>query len=193
VHWFIVEYCHDLVVVTIDGFWTGWTGFIDTLYTPLGTTGNYSTIAISTLYSSQLHTPHTSDFSLSHSPLVVSRQRIHNSLTITSNHPWSLICTAWFFSCHYYASSGDTLRSLLQLPTPELNSVLIALGWPPQKTPRPLLLHVDHCCRDLFTVPLCSNEPGVEHCCACSLPRECGYRAVAWQWTVPAFRRRVTI
>jgi hypothetical protein len=31
-------------------------GFIDTLYTQLGTRGNYSAIAISTLYSSLLHT-----------------------------------------------------------------------------------------------------------------------------------------
>jgi hypothetical protein len=31
------------------------TGFIDTLYTQLGTTGNYSAIAISTLYSSLSH------------------------------------------------------------------------------------------------------------------------------------------
>jgi hypothetical protein len=31
-------------------------GFIGNLYTPLGTTGNYSGIAISTLYSSPLHT-----------------------------------------------------------------------------------------------------------------------------------------
>jgi hypothetical protein len=31
-------------------------GFIDILYTPLGTTGNYSAIALSTLYSSLLHT-----------------------------------------------------------------------------------------------------------------------------------------
>jgi hypothetical protein len=30
-------------------------GFIDTLYTQLGTTGSYSAIAISTLYSSPLH------------------------------------------------------------------------------------------------------------------------------------------
>jgi hypothetical protein len=34
-----------------------WTiGFIDTLYAQLKTTGNYSAIAISTLYSSLLHT-----------------------------------------------------------------------------------------------------------------------------------------
>jgi hypothetical protein len=31
------------------------TGFIDNLYTQLGNTGNYSTIAIPTLYSSLLH------------------------------------------------------------------------------------------------------------------------------------------
>jgi hypothetical protein len=59
--------------------------FIDTLYTQLGTTGNYSAITIPTLYSSPLRThwgPQPS--------LVLSWQRIYsyNSLTVTSDHTW---------------------------------------------------------------------------------------------------------
>jgi hypothetical protein len=59
----------------------GWMiGFIDTLSIQLVTTINYSAIAIPTLYSSILHTI----LSILHSPLVVSWQRIHNSLTVAS-------------------------------------------------------------------------------------------------------------
>jgi hypothetical protein len=56
--------------------------FIDTLYTPLGTTGNYSAIAdLHTLQFTVTHThththTHTSVLSLLHSPLAVSWQRI---------------------------------------------------------------------------------------------------------------------
>jgi hypothetical protein len=55
-------------------------GFIDTLFTPLGTTGKYSSTAISTLYSSLLHTL------VSQSSLVLSWQHIHNSLIVTAAH-----------------------------------------------------------------------------------------------------------
>jgi hypothetical protein len=57
-------------------------GFIDTLYTPFGTTGNFSAIAIPILCVSVTH---TSVLSLLHSPSVVSWQRIHNSLNVTSD------------------------------------------------------------------------------------------------------------
>jgi hypothetical protein len=40
--------------VTVDGVWIGWIGFIDHLYTPLGTTSNYS--AIANLHNSQFTT-----------------------------------------------------------------------------------------------------------------------------------------
>jgi hypothetical protein len=33
--------------------------------------------------------------------IVVSRQRIYNSLTVTSNHTRSPLCTVQLFSCHY--------------------------------------------------------------------------------------------
>jgi hypothetical protein len=44
------------VVVTIDRVSDWMIGFIDTLYIQFGTTGNCSATAISTLYSSPLHT-----------------------------------------------------------------------------------------------------------------------------------------
>jgi hypothetical protein len=43
-------YCHDF------GFWIGWMGFIDTLYTQFVTTIICNAIAISTLHGSLLHT-----------------------------------------------------------------------------------------------------------------------------------------
>jgi hypothetical protein len=51
-----------------------WTiGFIDTLYTPLGTTSNYS--AIADLHTSQFTSANNSVLSLLQSPLSVSWQR----------------------------------------------------------------------------------------------------------------------
>jgi hypothetical protein len=43
-------------VVTVDRVWIGWLDLLTTFYTPLGITGNYSVIAISTLYNSPFHT-----------------------------------------------------------------------------------------------------------------------------------------
>jgi hypothetical protein len=65
----------------------GWmVGFIETLYTPFGTTGNYS--AISDLYTLQF-TFHT--YYGSQSSLVVSWKRIYNCLTVTSDPTWNLL------------------------------------------------------------------------------------------------------
>jgi hypothetical protein len=51
-----------------------------------GTTGNTAISLIYTLHSSPLHTHSDSLFSL-----ILSRQRIYNSLTVTSNHIWILL------------------------------------------------------------------------------------------------------
>jgi hypothetical protein len=56
-------------------------GFIDTLFTQLWTTGNYS--AIADLHNLQFTVTHALGFSIF---IVVSWQRICNSLTVISNH-----------------------------------------------------------------------------------------------------------
>jgi hypothetical protein len=61
----------------LHGFWVGW---LDLL--------TLSAIAI------QVTVTHTSVLSLLHSPLVVSWQRFHDNLTLTSSHTWSFLCTA---------------------------------------------------------------------------------------------------
>jgi hypothetical protein len=125
-------------VVTIRRGLDWMIGFIETLYTPLGTTGNYSVIAdLHTLQFTvtQTHTPVFSVFT-SHILATDSYQSYCNCSTHTS-------------SLH---SLIPFLPLFCQLPTPELNSILIlaasdpryiALGRPPQKTSLPLLLYVD--------------------------------------------------
>jgi hypothetical protein len=122
-------------------------GFVDTLYTPLGTTGNYSTITISTLFSSLLY------------PLVslvfTSRIQATDSLTVSL----SLQITHEVFfaqSNSYLAIILIYLRLLTQFPATAassgtwlnsnsscVRSLLCGLGVDPWKTPLPLLLRVD--------------------------------------------------
>jgi hypothetical protein len=52
----ILSRVRDLCVTYKTGVWIWMSGFIDTLYTVHGTTGNYSAVAIPTLYRSSLHT-----------------------------------------------------------------------------------------------------------------------------------------
>jgi hypothetical protein len=84
------------------------TGFIDTLCTVLGTTGNTAHSLIYTLYSSPLHTHYGSQPSL-----VVSWQRTYNSLSLQITH-------GVFFS-----QPNSFLTIILKLPIPKtrLNSI----------------------------------------------------------------------
>jgi hypothetical protein len=75
------------------------TGFIDTLFTELGTTGNTALLLFYTLYRSPLHTHYGSQ-----SSLVVSWQRISNTLSLQ-------ITRVVFF-----AGRNSFLAIILQLP-----------------------------------------------------------------------------
>jgi hypothetical protein len=89
-------------LVTIDGVLDWMTGFIDTLYTQLGATGNYSALIFLHTFSSPLHM-HCG----SQSSPVVSWQWIYHSPIGTSDHTWSLILTAELPSCHYSAATNS--------------------------------------------------------------------------------------
>jgi hypothetical protein len=119
-------------------------GFIDTLYTPLGTTGNYSAIAV--LHTLQFAVTHTSVLSLLHSPLVVSWQRIKSHINS------SLHCLLPFlplfsiiFDCRFsqFIAATANFGTRLNSNSSCLRSSLYSLGTDPRKTPLPLLLLVD--------------------------------------------------
>jgi hypothetical protein len=71
-------------------------------FTQFGTTGNTVLSLYYTLPSSPLLTHYDSQ-----SSLVVSWQRIYNSLTVTSNHTWSLLVTVLLIYCHYSAAANS--------------------------------------------------------------------------------------
>jgi hypothetical protein len=92
----------------VGGFWIGW---LD-LLTPylLVTTSNTALSLIYTLYKALGLT------TFSQSSIVVSWQRIYNSLTITAAHYKVFFCTASSLSCHFFW--------IIRLPSPEIVSSL---------------------------------------------------------------------
>jgi hypothetical protein len=143
-------------------------GFIDTLYTPLGTTGNYSALAI----------PHTLQFTVTHTlGFSVFTSRIlatdFNIVVIPASHKKSSMQSQIpflpFLLKHLLLQTQS--YSLLQLPTPELDSELILAAWDPRyiasgRTHRKYhFLYccvLIHCCRDVFTAQLRSSERGAD-------------------------------
>jgi hypothetical protein len=95
-------------------------GFSDHLYTPLGTKGNYSSIAIPTLYSSLLHTLWFSVFTL-HSPFP-GNGFIPVSLSVQITH-------------EVFFAQPNPFLAISQLPRPEglysvpLLQAHILAGW----------------------------------------------------------------
>jgi hypothetical protein len=143
-------------------------GFIDALYSTIRTKINYSSLDISTFYSSLSHTLMSSVYQ---SPLSVSWQRIYNSLSVTSIHTWSFLFATWLFSCRFFWIIFDyhLPQIWLQLPSPELNPILILAEWDPRyiaagRTHRKhrflYCCVMIHCCRDVFTAQLRSKERG---------------------------------
>jgi hypothetical protein len=136
-------------------FWIGWLDLLTpyTLHLELQAVKRYCYI-----HTLQFTVIHTSVLSLLCSPLVGSWQWIHNSLPVTSNHTWSLLCTGWFLSCqlptpetrsilccncHLFSLIFAKLNSVLSSDFSCTRSTLYSLGVDSQKTPLPLLLHVD--------------------------------------------------
>jgi hypothetical protein len=158
------------------------------LITPLGTTGNYSAIAIPTLYRSL---PHTSVPRLLHSPLVVSWHGLDNSLTVISNHTWSLLCAARFVLLPLFSIAVDWRLSQFccTLPTPERNSILILAVWDPcyvtswwtHRKHLSLSCMLIHCCREVFTASCITTTSARTHRKRCS--QHFLYCCVMSQWT----------
>jgi hypothetical protein len=143
-------------------------GFIDTSYIQLRTTGIRALSLIYTLYKSSLHTHYGSQ-----SSLVVSWQRIYKGLTVTAAHTksslHSLILFIPFLLKHLWLS---TLNSLLQLPTPEFNSIQIIAEWDPRyiaswwthrKHPFLDCCLLIRCCRYVFTAEWIHRERRLQH------------------------------
>jgi hypothetical protein len=82
-----------------DGFWIGWLDLL-TPYAHTTRDGKqYSAIA-------DLHTLSYLPFTVTHSSVFVSWQRIYNHLTVTSNHIW-VLCSVKFISCQFFSVTFD--------------------------------------------------------------------------------------
>jgi hypothetical protein len=98
----------------------------------------------------------------------VSWQRIYHSVTVTSNHTWSLLCTVWFICCHFFSITFDChLQNSTQFLTTNSNYLLCPFITPQHgaRKKHSLLL------RRLVnrSVPW----QWTSHCCARMLPQEC--------------------
>jgi hypothetical protein len=87
------------------------------IFTQLGITGNTALSLFYTLSSSPLHAQQGSQ-----SSLVVSWQRIYKSLTVTSNHVWSLLFTAQLLYWHYSAAANSEDSTQFNSDAPKLTS-----------------------------------------------------------------------
>jgi hypothetical protein len=126
------------------------TGFIDILYTSLGTTSTKALSLISTIYKSLRHAKS------SQSSLVLSWQRIYNSPTVTAAH---------MKSNYFLAISSQSLSpaySLLKSNSSCVRSSLYGFGSDPQKHCYLYYYMLIQCCREIFTAQLNSNEFGAD-------------------------------
>jgi hypothetical protein len=143
-------------------------GFISTLYTPLGTTRNYSTTA--DLHTLQFTAANTNVLSLLFTSRFLTTNLTHWRFFSIRGHAvgrWLTLHT-WTHSAIFSASPCRAqLSTNCSLGTPELDSILILAAWDPryisswrtQRKPRCLYCCVlIHCCRDMFSAQLRSNE-----------------------------------
>jgi hypothetical protein len=141
-----------------------WIGFIDTL---VHTTRNYNYSAIGNLHTVQITTAPSMPTAAFQSSPVVSWQRIHNSLTVTTAHMmFSLHNLIPFFPSvlnHLQlSSSSDSLNS----DSAELGSSLYSLGADPTENTVSIVIAQQffacclliRCCANVFIELLSSNE-----------------------------------
>jgi hypothetical protein len=137
----------------IDGFWIGWSD----LLTPH--THHSELLAITALllfpHYTVYHYTNTSILSLLHSPLVVSWQRIHNSLTVITYEVFFAQPNSLIVSILRTTNSGTQLNSNSSCE----RSLLYSLGAAPHRKHHfPYSCMLIHCCRDVFAAQLHSNE-----------------------------------
>jgi hypothetical protein len=150
----------------LHGFWIEWLNLLR-LYTSLVTTSNTALFLIYTLYSSPLHTLYGSQ-----SSLVVSWQRIYNSLIVTTAYIKSPH-HSWTYKSHAKSSLHRLTFNLshFRLLSQGTSSILFSRPWilviQPQVGPNSK--HRFH--RYSSTIP--------QFLLACSLPREPVHRVVA--------------
>jgi hypothetical protein len=151
------------------GFWTGWLNLLHLIHS------HSSGLQEIQRYRWSTHFPvHSCSRTRILSSLVVSWQQIYHSPTVTSNHTWSLLVTAFFFSCHY-SQSPSTAISITRPNSLDCCSILLssdcALGTDPTENA------VFYCQECVFTGPLPGNECPSIVACACvtwiCLPTRC--------------------
>jgi hypothetical protein len=157
----------------LNGFWNGRLN-LSAPYTDNSELQAITALSLNyTLYSSPLHTHYCSQ-----SSLVVSWQRIYNSLTVTAAH----IKSSW----HSVIPFVPFLLNHLRLPSPELGPVLLAASDPRYVASR----------RTQRITPLLNNSSVVVRVfvpAGMCLPSSCLAIDVFSHFTIPAFGAHVTL
>jgi hypothetical protein len=197
--WWIMSRVEGCVRDLQDGFWIGWLDLLApyTQYSELHTIIALSLIY--TFYSSPLHTHYGS-----RSSLVVSCQRIYDSLTVTTAHMKSSLHSLFPFLpflLNHLRLPTLTILSQAHIPAGwRLENQLTLLNWTlfflfERTTQKTLPLY---CWKGVFTAPLHSN--GSYSIVACvffaagmCLTSRCLAMNVHFDFTIPTFGRHITM